>query len=31
MKDYKGIIVEESLGDNRVLNNLKIIGVRISE
>lgn len=27
---YKGTIVEESLKDNRILNNLEIIGVRIS-
>ena len=27
---YKGTIVEESLNDNRVINNFKIIGFRIS-
>ena len=31
MKGYKGIIVEESLTDNRILNNFKIINVRISK
>ena len=30
-KDYKGIIVEESLSDNRILNDLKIIKVGISK
>jgi hypothetical protein len=30
-KDYKGIIVEESLKDNRILNDLKIIKVKISK
>jgi len=27
---YMGTIVEESLRDNRILNNLKVIGVRVS-
>lgn len=30
-KEYKGIIVEESLEDNRILNDLAIVGVRISK
>jgi len=30
-KDYKGIIVEESLLDNRILNDLEIIKVEISK
>lgn len=29
--EYKGTIVEESLSDNRVLNDFKIIGFRISK
>ncbi len=31
MKDYKGIIVEESLADNRILNKLKIIKLEITK
>lgn len=31
MKEYMGIIVEESLEDNRILNNLKIVKFEISE
>ncbi|MCJ7687811.1 MAG: hypothetical protein MUO60_00560 [Clostridiaceae bacterium] len=31
IKDFKGVIVEESLNDNRVLNNLKVIGLSISD
>lgn len=30
-KEYKGIIVEESLEDNRILNDLEILKVRISK
>ena len=30
-KDYKGIIVEESLSDNRILNDLEITKVEISK
>ncbi|MCP6719532.1 MAG: hypothetical protein KJI71_04920 [Patescibacteria group bacterium] len=30
-REYRGIIVEESLKDNRILNDLEIIKVRISE
>lgn len=30
-KKYKGIIVEESLEDNRILNDLEIIKVKISK
>lgn len=30
MKEYKGIIVEESLGDNRVLNKLDIVKFEIT-
>lgn len=30
-KDYKGIIIEESLNDNRILNDLEIIKVKISK
>jgi hypothetical protein len=30
-KEYKGTIIEESLVDNRMLNELEIIGFRISE
>ena len=29
-KEYKGTIVEESLEDNRILNDIEIIGFRIS-
>ncbi len=31
MREYKGVIVEESLEDNRILNDLKIIDFRISK
>lgn len=31
MEKYKGIIVEESLEDNRILNNFKIIDFHISQ
>ena len=31
MGEYKGCIVEESLEDNRVLNNLKTVKVRITD
>lgn len=31
VKDFKGVIVEESLNDNRVLNDLKVIGLCISD
>ena len=31
MEEYKGIIVEESLEDNRILNDFKIIDFRISK
>jgi len=31
MEKYKGIIVEESLEDNRILNNLEIINIKISK
>lgn len=31
IKNYKGIIVEESLSDNRILNDLEIIKVEISK
>lgn len=31
MSEYKGVIVEESLGDNRILNDFKIIEFRISK
>lgn len=30
-KKYKGIIVEESLKDNRIVNDLEVIEVRISD
>lgn len=30
-KDYKGVIVEESLMDNRILNELEITSIRISK
>lgn len=30
MNKWKGSIVEESLNDNRVLNNLEVIKVRIT-
>ncbi len=30
-KDYKGTIVEESLSDNRILNDIKILNFRISK
>jgi len=30
MNEWKGCIVEESLTDNRVLNNLKVVRVRIT-
>jgi len=30
MKEYRGVIVEESLEDNRILNEVKIDAVRIS-
>lgn len=30
MKEYKGVIVEESLNDNRVLNEFEVIGLCIS-
>ena len=29
--EYKGTIVEESLNDNRIINDFKIIGFRISK
>ena len=29
--EYKGCIVEESLDDNRVLNNLKVVKIRITD
>lgn len=31
MKEYKGIIIEESLEDNRMLNDLEIIDFEISK
>lgn len=31
MRKYTGIIVEESLKDNRIVNNLEVIEVRISD
>lgn len=31
MRGYKGVVIEESLEDNRILNDLKIIGFRISK
>ena len=31
VNEYKGIIVEESLNDNRIMNDLNIIGFRISK
>lgn len=31
MKEYEGIIVEESLEDNRILNDFKIVDFRISK
>ena len=31
MSEYKGVIVEESLKDNRILNDFKIIEFRISK
>ena len=31
IKDYKGIIIEESLSDNRILNGLEIIKIEISK
>lgn len=31
MSEYKGVIVEESLEDNRILNDFKIIEFRISK
>jgi hypothetical protein len=31
VKDYKGVIVEESLEDNRSINDMEIISVRISD
>lgn len=31
MREYKGVIVEESLSDNRILNDLKIVDFRISK
>jgi len=31
VKEYKGIIVEESLSDNRILNNMDITKVEISK
>ena len=31
MGEYKGVIVEESLEDNRILNDFKIIDFRISK
>ena len=30
-KQYKGTIVEESLEDNRILNDIEIVGFRISK
>ena len=30
MNEYKGCIVEESLTDNRILNNLKVVKIRIT-
>ena len=30
-KEYKGIVIEESLGDNRILSKLKIIGFKITK
>jgi hypothetical protein len=30
-RDYKGIIIEESLSDNRALNNLEIVGFKITK
>ena len=30
-KQYKGTIIEESLEDNRILNNMEIVGFRISK
>ena len=30
-KEFKGAIVEESLEDNRILNELEIVGFRITE
>ena len=30
-KDYTGTIVEEGLTDNRIINNLEIVGVKISD
>lgn len=31
INEYKGTIIEESLSDNRIINELKIIGLRISK
>lgn len=31
MKNYKGVIVEESLTDNRILNNLELVKVSITD
>ncbi len=31
MSQYKGVIIEESLADNRILNDFKIIEFRISK
>ncbi len=31
MAEYKGCIVEESIDDNRVLNNLKTVKIRITD
>ena len=30
-KDYKGVIIEESLEDNIVLNNFNIVGFKITD
>ena len=30
MSEYKGTVVEESLNDNRIINDFKITGVKIS-
>lgn len=30
-KEYKGIVVEESLSDNRILNDLEIVEIKISK